>query len=125
MEESTKEVKTSMEIPVLQRTIIDAIQDMKGENIVALDLKSIADAPSDYFVITDAESGVRCQAIARNIKTKVKQELGVNPHHIEGLNEAKWILLDYLDVLVHIFYQDQREYYNLEDLWQDARTIKF
>ena len=104
----------------LVKVIVDSIEDKKGEDIVSLKLKKINQTICDYFIICQAESGVQMQAIADHIRRSVKKELKENVWHIEGYENAQWILLDFINVVVHIFDPDQRQYYNLEDLWADA-----
>ncbi len=100
--------------------IIDSIQDTKGKNVLQLDLRKIEEAPTDYFIICEGDSTTQITAISDNIHKRVSHELNVKPNHREGLREAKWILVDYFDTIVHIFYPETRKYYDLEDLWSDA-----
>jgi len=101
-------------------TIFDAMHDKKAENILLLDLTKIKGANFDYFVIAHGNSTTQVNAIAEEIRRKVKTVLHMNPAHAEGFTNAEWILLDYLDVVVHIFQQEVREHYQLENLWADA-----
>ena len=105
--------------------IVDSIQDIKGKNILLLDLRNIEEAPTDYFIICEGDSTVQIKAISDKIHKRVSDELRLKPNHREGLREAKWILVDYFDTIVHIFYPETRKYYNLEDLWGDAITKSF
>lgn len=90
-----------------------------GENILILDLRS-ASALTDFFVIATANSTVHAQAIANALLEKVGQRGFARPHHVEGMEAAQWILIDYLDVIVHIFLNEVREFYGLERLWGDV-----
>lgn len=101
-------------------TIIDGIQDIKGKNLISLDLRKIDEAPADYFIICEGDSTTQIKAISDNIHKRVFEELKIKPSHREGLIESKWILVDYFDVIVHVFYPETRKYYDLEDLWGDA-----
>lgn len=102
----------------LFKTIINAIKDKKGENIVSLDLKKIDEAVADFFVLCEANSNVQVKAIANNIEEEVKKETGETPYHVE--HGDTWTLVDYVNVVVHIFQHEQRMFYNLESLWEDA-----
>ncbi|KAB7670106.1 ribosome silencing factor [Bacillus sp. B1-b2] len=99
-------------------TAVKAADDKRAENIVALNMKGIS-LVSDYFVICHGNSDKQVQAIANEIKEKCG-ELGYSIKRLEGYNEAKWILVDLGDVIVHVFHRDERLYYNLERLWGDA-----
>ena len=100
--------------------IIRSIQEKKGENIVSIDLRNIHDAVTNYFIICDASSTTQVSAIAGNVMKKTKEVLGEGPWHSEGLKHAEWILLDYVDTVVHIFLKPLRHFYQLEELWSDA-----
>ena len=108
----------------LNSIIIDSIQDIKGKNIIKLDLRPLEDAPADYFIICEGESSTQVKAIAENVYKTVKDELGYIPHR-EGQAYANWVLVDYFDTIVHVFYPDARALYDLEDLWSDAVFTEF
>ncbi|MCE4046975.1 MULTISPECIES: ribosome silencing factor [Bacillaceae] len=99
-------------------TAVKAADDKRAENIVALNMKGIS-LVSDYFVICHGNSDKQVQAIASEIKDKC-EEIGVPVKRLEGYQEAKWILVDLGDIVVHVFHRDERTYYNLERLWGDA-----
>lgn len=105
--------------------IIDCIQDIKGKNIIKMDLTEIEEAPSDYFIVCEGDSVTQVSAIAGNIEKRLKDEVGVRPAHVEGKISAKWILVDYFNILVHIFYPETRRHYEIEDLWRDAKTTEY
>lgn len=105
----------------LLNVVIAAAEDKKAMNIVALDLKGIS-LVADYFVICHGNSDIQVQAIATEVR-KQAQEAGVNVR-LEGMDSARWVLLDLGDVVVHIFHRDEREYYNLERLWSDAKVVE-
>ncbi|MFZ4545356.1 MAG: ribosome silencing factor [Saprospiraceae bacterium] len=100
--------------------IIDAIQDVKGKNIVKLDLRKLKERPTDFFIICQGDSIVQVRAIADRVRMKVRDQTGVRPGHLEGGTNSIWVLVDYFDVVVHIFYPETREFYDLETLWSDA-----
>lgn len=100
--------------------IIDSIQDIKGKNIVKLDMRQLDDAPTDFFIICEGDSNTQVKAISDNINQRLKYEAEVRPNHVEGTGNSLWVLLDYFNVVVHVFYKETREFYSLEDLWSDA-----
>lgn len=105
--------------------IVDSIQDIKGKKIVKLDLRDLDDRPADFFIVCEGDSSVQVKAIADNISKRAKGELGMTPSHVEGTSEARWVLVDFFDVVVHIFHPEAREYYQVEDLWNDAQTTEY
>ena len=110
-----------IEKKLLIEKIIEAIQDTKGEDIKLLDLTKIENSAADCFIICSANSNTQVNAIAGNIEKKVRNELKNRPWHVEGTENAMWILVDYISVVVHIFQKHIREFYDLEDLWSDAQ----
>ena len=104
----------------LIETIIDGIQDVKGKDIVVMDMTKLPNAVSQYFVICSGDSSTQVDGIAQTVVRKTRAELQEKPWHQEGMNNAEWVLLDYVNVVVHVFYRDRRGFYNLEDLWADA-----
>jgi|JI10StandDraft_1071094.scaffolds.fasta_scaffold03333_2 ribosome-associated protein len=109
----------------MNHLIIDAIQDIKGKNIVKLDLRSLDDAPADFFIICEGDSSTQVKAISDNIGRKLKEKLGMRPNHTEGMEGAKWILVDYFDTVVHVFYPETRQFYEIEELWGDAAITQY
>ncbi len=105
--------------------IIDSIQDIKGKNILQLDLRGVQGAPADYFIICEGDSTVQVSSIANNIYKRMKNEIGQMPISYEGKDHSKWVLIDYFDIVVHVFYPETREFYNLEALWNDAKFKKY
>jgi ribosome-associated protein len=105
--------------------IIDSIQDIKGKNIILLDLRGLDDAPTDYFVICEADSNTQMRAISGNVYKRLKQEAHLLPNHVEGENGSRWVLIDYFDMVVHIFHPEAREFYELEELWSDAKFTEY
>ena len=99
---------------------IHGIQEKTGNEIVRLDLRNINSSVADYFVVCHAESSTQVKAIASSVEEEVFKASKQHPYRIEGLEHGEWILLDYIDVVVHIFKTDKREFYGIEDLWGDA-----
>ncbi len=120
-----KPLQEDIDIAKMNETIIDAIQEIKGEHIVKLDLRSLSERPTDFFIICDASSNTQISSIADNIQKRLKHEYGLLPSHFEGKTEAKWVLLDYFYTVVHVFYPETRAFYELEDLWSDAGITEF
>ncbi|MBI4946494.1 MAG: ribosome silencing factor [Bacteroidetes bacterium] len=104
----------------LVRYAVKGIEEKKGNEIVCLNLKKNASSPCDYFVICEANSRTQVQAIAGSVEEYIKQETGSRPWHVEGLQNAEWVLMDYVDVVVHIFQPHIRQHFGLEDMWADA-----
>jgi len=100
--------------------IISAMQEKKAKNIISMDLNKIADSVTRYFVICDATSTTQVDAIYDNVIGEVQKKSGIKPFHREGYENSEWILIDYFDIVVHIFREDIRGFYKLEDLWADA-----
>lgn len=107
----------------LFKTIINAIKDKKGEDIVSLDLKKIEESVADFFIVCEGRSNIQINAIADNIIEQTRIECEEKPYHVEFGD--KWTILDYVNVVVHIFVHEQRIFYNLEGLWEDAPFTKF
>jgi len=105
--------------------IIDSIQDIKGKNIVKMNLSKIDEAPADYFIVCEGESTTQISAIAGNIEKRMKESYGLRPSHTEGKGTSTWVLVDYFDIIVHVFYPETRQFYEIEDLWRDAETTEY
>lgn len=101
--------------------IIKGIEAVKGENTTILDLREIANTPCDYFIICDGNSNTQVNAIAGSVQKIVSKALHDKPWHVEGEINAEWILMDYVNVVVHVFQKSIREFYSLESLWGDAK----
>ena len=106
---------------ILLENIIDAIQDVKGKKIISLDLRKIESAICKYFIICTGTSNTHVSAIEGNVKKVISQDLGEKPSHIEGNTIGEWVLMDYVNVVVHVFQKQIREYYDIESLWGDAK----
>lgn len=102
-------------------TIIQGIEEVKGNDIDILDLRAIENTVCDYFIICNGSSNTQVNAITNSIQKMVSKELKDKPWHIEGSENAEWVLMDYVSVVVHIFQKHIREYYDIEGLWGDAK----
>lgn len=107
----------------LAESAVNGILEKKGLNIRWLDLRNIENAVCDYFIICEGNSKTQVEAIADSVETIVKKETGQRPYRSEGWENALWILIDYVNVVVHVFERDTRHFYNLESLWADAEEI--
>jgi len=104
--------------------ILNGIEDVKGQNTNILDLRELENTVCDYFIICEGTSNTQVNAIISSIQKKVSKEIKDKPWHIEGSNNAEWVLMDYVNVVVHVFQKHIREYYDIESLWGDAKTIE-
>ena len=110
---------------ILLENIITAIQDVKGQKIISLDLRKLDTTISKYFVICTGNSNTQVKAIESNIKKYISKKLKEKPFNIEGNNIGEWILMDYSDIIVHIFQEKIRNFYNIEDFWGDAKLTTY
>lgn len=113
--------KKSVNNDVLLANIIKGIEEVKGNDIDILDLREIDNSACDYFVICNGSSNTQVNAIVNSIQKMVSKELKDKPWHIEGAENAEWVLMDYVHIVVHVFQKHIREYYNIESLWGDAK----
>ena len=104
-------------------TVVEAMDAIKGKEIVTLDLRETGTSVTDYFLICQAASKTQVDAIADKVIDEVRDKNGVKPYHVEGRDNTEWILIDFVDVVVHVFLQSMRKYYQLEELWADAEKI--
>lgn len=107
------------------KVITDAMMEKKGQQVVSLDLSSIGTAISDYFVVCNADSTTAVAAIADNIIVRMEEKCGRKVLRMQGLENDFWIILDYGDIVVHVFLTQYREFYRLEDLWADAERVEY
>ena len=105
--------------------IIKSIEEVKGKEVILIDMKKIDNSPCDYFIICDGSSNTKVNAIVSKIKKNVSKLLSEKPLNIEGLENCKWVLIDYINIVVHVFQKEIRNYYNIESLWGDAKHTKF
>ena len=117
--------KAINESTYISELAIHGIQEKKGNDIVRLDLRNIHSSVSDYFVICHADSATQVKAIANSIEDEIYKAIQQDPWRKEGLEYGEWILLDYIDVVIHIFRTDKREFYGVEDLWGDAEIKSY
>ena len=101
--------------------IIDGISDVKGQNIEMIDLRKIENRICDFYIICSGSSNIHVSAILESVKKKISKSLKEKPSHTEGEENAEWILLDYINVVVHIFQEKVREFYKIEELWGDCK----
>lgn len=113
--------KKTINNDVLLANIIKGIEEVKGNDIDILDLREIDNAACDYFVICNGNSNTQVNAIVNSVQKIVSKELKDKPWHVEGSDNAEWVLMDYVNIVVHVFQKQIREYYNIESLWGDAR----
>ncbi len=105
------------------KSIIKAIQDKKGENIVSLDLRKIPEAVADFFIICQASTTTQVKAISDFVEVKVKEECDDTPYKHEGHQALQWVLIDYVNIVVHVMQPEARKFYKLEEMWSDAEVI--
>ena len=105
----------------LLETIVEGIQEKKGSRIVVADLSGLEGTICKYFVICQGNSPMQVEAIAESVGDFCREKDGEKPAHVVGLENAQWVAIDYTDIMVHIFVPDMREYYDLENLWEDAK----
>lgn len=115
-----KKKKELSESQILVDVVIKGLQDKKAENIVTIDLRSLENAVCDFFVICSGTSNTHVGALSKAAEEEARKTLGEKPWHSEGFGNAEWILLDYVNIVVHIFQEEARDFYNLEGLWADA-----
>lgn len=109
----------------LNNLIIQAIQSNKGKDICLLDLRGLDGASTDYMIVCHGSSSTQMNGIITNIEKSVRKEMEMDPFHVEGKNANNWYLIDYFDVIVHVFSAEKRPFYNIESLWGDAKVISF
>ena len=107
--------------PEALRTAIEAIADLKGRDLLVLDLRGLNDA-TDYFVVASGTSDAHVRGLANSVMDKLHHQ-GQRAHHVEGLTVGRWVLLDYVDFVVHLFHPESRAFYQLERLWTDASEL--
>ncbi|MBF9236288.1 ribosome silencing factor [Hymenobacter sp. BT683] len=105
----------------LAELVVRGMQDKKASDIVVLNLKELKNAVADYFIICSANSDTQLEAVARSVEEEIEKVTGESPWQTEGRTNREWVLLDYVDVVVHVFLRDRRKFYALEELWGDAK----
>lgn len=111
------------ESQVLARLVAQALDGKKAEEVRILDLRKVHGAPAEYFVIASGNVPSHVSALSDTVFEVVKKATGLNPHKVEGYNNAEWILMDYFDVVVHIFQKEKRAFYRLDELWSDGEEL--
>ncbi len=106
---------------ILCDTIVEGMQDNKAKDIVVLDLREIDNAVCDFFVICSGDSSTQVDGISSSVVRHTRKELQEKPWNIEGKSNREWVLMDYVSVVAHVFYHETRAFYELEDLWADAK----
>ena len=104
--------------------VVEAIQAKKGHEIVTIDLSEVEHSICDSFIICHGESTTQVAAIADSIAKELKEKAGIRAHHVEGVQNSQWVLIDLFDVLVHVFLEDYRSFYKLEELWADGKVVR-
>ncbi len=107
----------------LVTAIVDGLQDKKGKDIVVVDLTGMEDVVCKYFVICTGGSPAQIQALTRSASEKARTEQGAKPLAVDGLRNSRWVAMDYADVIVHIMLQEERAFYDIEHLWEDAGLV--
>jgi len=102
--------------------IIESIKEKKGKQITKIDLTGIQNSICDYFIICHGDSTTQVDALADGVQDSLKQKAGIRAFHVEGTDHCQWVLIDYNDILVHVFLGEKRSFYNLEELWADGQV---
>ena len=103
--------------------IVEAIREKKGHRIVTIDLTEVDNSICDTFIICHGESTTQVGAVTESIVKQLKEKAGIRAHHVEGLQNSQWVLMDFFDVLVHVFLEEYRSFYRLEELWADGKVV--
>lgn len=114
----------SFNVEQKRELIIEAIKEKKGHQIVSIDLSEVENSICECFIICHGESFTQVGAISDSIEKKMKEEAQIRPHHVEGLRNSQWVLLDFFDILVHVFQEEYRSFYRLEELWADGKVTR-
>lgn len=115
-----KTIRKINEAENLRDLVIEGMQEKKAKEIVSIDLRNLKNSVADFFIVCHADSKTHTDAIAKSVEEFVNKKIGEDPFHKEGLGSSEWILLDYLNVVVHIFQKEKRDYFGIERLWADA-----
>jgi len=114
------EKKTNSESTQLCEAIIEGMKENKANDIVVLDLRNLESAVCDYFVLCSGDSTTHVDGISNSVTRFVRKSIQEKPWHVEGKTNSDWVLLDYINVVGHVFYKDSRGFYDIEELWSDA-----
>ena len=118
------EQSDSFNVEQKRELILEAIREKKGHQIVSIDLSEVENSICDFFIICHGESVTQVGAITESIEKKLKGEALIRAHHVEGLQNSQWVLLDYFDILVHVFQEEFRFFFKLEELWADGKVTR-
>ena len=118
------EESESFNVEQKRELILEAIREKKGHQVVSIDLSEVENSICDFFIICHGESVTQVGAITESIEKKLKEEALIRAHHVEGLQNSQWVLLDYFDILVHVFQEEFRSFFRLEELWADGKVTK-
>ncbi len=118
-------MKQRVDTEELLARIVEGIQEKKGKGVVSLDLRKLDNAICSYYVICNADSGTQVEAIATSVDEVVREKCGEKPWRTDGQDNAIWIVIDYFDIMVHVFRTDARDFYRLEEMWADAKAVVF
>jgi ribosome-associated protein len=110
--------------PPIIHEALEGISEMKGEKTVVIDLRHIENSVCNYFIITEAQSNTQVSAISSAVEKRVKEQCDEKAWHTEGLEQSEWILMDYVDTVIHVFETNSRYFYDIESLWKDGKTTK-
>jgi ribosome-associated protein len=116
-----QKISQEIDVETLCNMIVKGMQEKKAQDIVVMDMRKVKSAIVDFFIICSGTSDTQIDAIATSIEEEVYKNLQENPWHQEGKQNKEWILLDYVDVVAHVFKKSKREYFALEELWGDAQ----
>lgn len=111
------------ELPQIVRSALEGVSDIKGENLVLLDLRGLENAVCDFFIVAEAQSTTQVSAMSEAVHKRVREEANDKPWHVEGSQHSEWVLMDYVSVVVHLFQREARGFYDLEGLWADAVSV--
>ncbi len=117
--------KQKKEAEVLSKIAVEAIKSKKGRQITLIDFNGVEGSLFEYYVLCTANSPSHVDALADEIERQVREMTGIKPRRVEGLQNCQWVLLDYFDVVIHVFLAETREFYNIEAMWKDVKQIHF
>lgn len=123
-QEAGKSIKKLSRQSRIYKIILQALQERKAEKLKVLDLRNINEAVADFFVIAEATTSTQVKAIADKIQDLVLEQCSERPHRTEGYQYAKWVLVDYINIVVHVMQPETRAFYNLEEMWHDAPMLE-
>ena len=118
MTKKTRKVSLSEKMAELA---VKGIQEKKGKDILVMDLRELSQSVCDFFIICTGDSSTQVSAIAGSVEDFIEKEMDENPWHVEGLQASQWVLIDYVDIVVHVFQPEFRDFYKIENLWADAK----